>query len=634
MGSKSTTRGVFKVDIAMKLVIVALLFAPSLLAKPANDWSKPCFNGECAYDMPASSGSSGVLQMRGDGITDITPAAGWIVLDCDPHTLDQEIRLVCSSTNHEEAGCNHLFDKGGAEHKVVRLPESCTSAPFMRIAESKVAENQVLPQHASNKIRKRDGKPPTVYTLRVDREWGLSDASKVGEVAFSFTGVNSPDVDVNPYDQSQPPSQLRRRASDGFFSWVGKAFNSIKDYVVKAANAVVHTLKGGVTVFLESYVDVNGETLELTHFKINPELVKDIHLDTKGKSMVLFKTDKRTAPTNCRAASVNLEVLASGKVDAQMRLGLTANGSVVPPILGSWAVYAIFDGNVDAHVKIDATVIGQLTTDRVKVVEVPASPITIPGVLTLGPFVRLEAQADLDLSLEVQIDAHLKYKVDKLEFWYPRKLTQENPDAKSRAQAIQTQESPFEISAEANIAAQANLTAHLIPSLHLGVSVFSGKASASAYVEVDVWARLHLRGDVSASASNHRRDTNRLDANQTELTYVPPYLGARAVQTPDAASAEFKGCIGAYVGAVIRAGAKGEIASMKGETPTWEIYKSPELEIIRKCWGGATKRSIASYTSAPSTTLERRAGKTALKCGKHGAKKQLGTEKGTPKKLK
>ncbi|KAJ8520482.1 hypothetical protein ONZ45_g2711 [Pleurotus djamor] len=563
-----------------------------------------------------------LIQLQtGAGITDITPAAGWIILDCDPHSLDQEIRLVCSDANQEEAGCSHLFKSGGAEHKVVRLPESCTSAPFMRIAESRVAEDQALPQHVSNKIRKRDGAPPTVHILRVDGQWALSDVSKVGEVAFSFMGVNAPDVDVMPDDQAPPQSQLRKRESDGFFDWFRKAFNTIKNAVVHAAKAVVKAIKGEPpSISIKVYAHYKPD---LTSFKINPQLVKSIHLDTKGQDTTVYKLDKQHAPSCQSTASVNLEVSAGGKVDAQVKLGLTANGSVIPPTIGSWAVYAIFDGRVDAHVRVDATVIGHLTTDRIKVAEVPISPLTIPLILTLGPFVRLEAQADLDLSLEVLIDAHLKYKV---------KITQEDPEAKDQAQGIQAEESPFEISAEANVAAEANITAHLIPSLHLGVSALSGVASASAYVEVDVWAKLHLRADISASASNKRGIDSQ---TSNRIAYVPPYLGARGLQTVDAVSAEFKGCIGAYAGAIIRAGAQGKLGSLKGETPTWNIYKSPELEIIHKCWGGATKRSIASFTAASTTTLQRRAGKQDLKCGKPGVtRKKLGTEKSTSKKLK
>lgn len=41
--------------------------------------------------------------------------------------MAQDIRLVCMSSDTEGAGCDHLFQAGGAEGKLVRLPEDVCS---------------------------------------------------------------------------------------------------------------------------------------------------------------------------------------------------------------------------------------------------------------------------------------------------------------------------------------------------------------------------------------------------------------------------------------------------------------------------------------------------------------------------
>lgn len=53
-------------------------------------------------------------------ISDITPAAGWTILDCDPNAISQEIRLVCTG---DEETCNHIY-QGGCQSTLVRLPEN------------------------------------------------------------------------------------------------------------------------------------------------------------------------------------------------------------------------------------------------------------------------------------------------------------------------------------------------------------------------------------------------------------------------------------------------------------------------------------------------------------------------------
>lgn len=63
-----------------------------------------------------------------DAISDITAAAGWIILGCDNDALAQDIRLVCDSEHANSAHCSHLYRSVGAVGKIVRLPESVRSS--------------------------------------------------------------------------------------------------------------------------------------------------------------------------------------------------------------------------------------------------------------------------------------------------------------------------------------------------------------------------------------------------------------------------------------------------------------------------------------------------------------------------
>ncbi|KAJ8520809.1 hypothetical protein ONZ45_g2444 [Pleurotus djamor] len=601
-----------------------LLYATVALAVPANDWSKPCFNGECAYDIHPSTGNTGFIKLSGAGITDITPAAGWVILDCDPHSMEQEIRLVCSNTNHEEAGCNHVFDNGGADHKVVRLPESCTDAPFLRIASARVDEDQSIPGHAASKITKRDGINPTVHILRVDSDWAASDVSKVGAVTFSFIGSNNPDINMmnarafstidKPSAMSKAPSRVSKRSSNGLFDWVKNTFHEIKETVVTAVNTVANAVSGAVksTVSHLKGSLISSSRTALTSFQINPEWIKDVKLDTQGKMHEVYHLEKEHAPTCQSTVAGDLKVSAGGMVDAHVKFGLTANGSVIPPHLGSYAIYAIVDGDVDATLEVVATLTGHIHTKRAEIVSAAITPLQIPKIIELGPSVRLEAQAELDLSLEVTITTHLKYHVDHLEFWFPKKLSEDNPEAKSGSKSVDLKPAPVDISATAEINAQANITAHLIPSLHLGLTALGNQVKATGYIEVDAFARLALEARGSAQASHHPRELASVPVEHRDRGYVPPYLGSRAL---DNTSASFKGCLGIYAGLVIRAGAEGALAGFEAKPFTWDIFTLlPEISIFHTCWPLVTKRAEVSY--APVTSLERRTDvKEEVKCG-------------------
>ena len=98
-------------------------------------------------------------------MSDITPAAGWHILDCDPNSLGQQtIRLVCESKDEEAAGCNAIHE-GGAENTVVRMPDDCGSGPFARLVQISDSPDQTIPDHARRRFRKRVA-PPAPGTVK------------------------------------------------------------------------------------------------------------------------------------------------------------------------------------------------------------------------------------------------------------------------------------------------------------------------------------------------------------------------------------------------------------------------------------------------------------------------------------
>ncbi|KAG9227661.1 hypothetical protein CCMSSC00406_0000693 [Pleurotus cornucopiae] len=182
---------------------VAFAVAFQVVAKPSNDWSKPCFLGECAYDLPESAGS-GAIKITGSHkvIKDISPAAGWIILSCDPQLLRQDIRLVCEDDASETSPCHHLFEHGGPTNKLVRLPESCGRGPFARIAAAAVSSEQSIPGHLTRRFERRGRGLPNVYALQLDTDFEKIDTSRWGNIFFSMTaedgsGVQARSIETN-----------------------------------------------------------------------------------------------------------------------------------------------------------------------------------------------------------------------------------------------------------------------------------------------------------------------------------------------------------------------------------------------------------------------------------------------------
>lgn len=60
-------------------------------------------------------------------MSDITPAAGWMIMDCDANVADQDIRLVCQDPSK---GCDHIYTDSAAG-TLVRLPKSVRCLGFL-----------------------------------------------------------------------------------------------------------------------------------------------------------------------------------------------------------------------------------------------------------------------------------------------------------------------------------------------------------------------------------------------------------------------------------------------------------------------------------------------------------------------
>ncbi|KAF4588422.1 hypothetical protein EYR40_009973 [Pleurotus pulmonarius] len=582
----------------------------------ANDWSKPCFEGECAYDLLPSSGGSGIIKLLGSSksITDITPAAGWVILDCDPNVVDQEIRLVCESDD-EESGCQHIFDHHGPIDKIVRLPESCSSGPFARIASMVVAEDQSLPTHARSKIRRRDGAAAEVHVVRIDSNFASVDPEKMGEVKFAFVGATVPGLDLNA------------AFDDGFFdflkpigNWVSHAANTVATAVSSAANTVataVSTAAKSVASWAgQAYKDVSNLVGKLNHFEITPQVETSvISLNTKGP--LTFETPPPTCPSGAHT-SVSVKVESTGSI--QVKAGIVIVGNIIPPKIEEFAAFGGINGTVDAKLQVDLEFSGGFRYQKKLINDMGLPGLSLPPLITVGPYVSLDAIAQGHLELAVKADVHLAYDFKDLEMWYPKehkKLAVEK--------GVKSKDSDLSLQASAHLNAKGFVQGTLAPQVHLGVSAIGGAVSASLWVGADAWVRASVVAEadasLSAGAASGKKPGNAVAPTKaaapgkkggkkhtrSTLQYVPPYSHQQR-QLVGRNSIGFSGCLWIDAGLHLKGGASGNILSWTAGAEL-SIWESPPWQLFHKCWavGSAKELQVSkpTYTMAQVDSLSR-----------------------------
>ncbi|KAF7329581.1 hypothetical protein MKEN_00221000 [Mycena kentingensis (nom. inval.)] len=220
------------------MLFSTLLLLPFFaLTNAANDWSKPCISGQCSYDLSTNGTSSGTMTIWGDvgAISDITEAADWEILGCDPDALSQEIRIVCRTEGSK--ACAHLYEAAGAVNKIIRLPESCGGSAFARISKSWIPEDQSIPSSIARRIVRRAGTPPQVKALAFDTDFDSVDYSKTGAINFAIQGSNVPEAGYSelPLNNVGPSGRSTHLSERGLFDFAKKAVNT----VAQKAQAVV-----------------------------------------------------------------------------------------------------------------------------------------------------------------------------------------------------------------------------------------------------------------------------------------------------------------------------------------------------------------------------------------------------------
>ncbi|KAL0949219.1 hypothetical protein HGRIS_009299 [Hohenbuehelia grisea] len=608
------------------LLAVAVLAA----AAPHNDWSQACFHGECAYEMTSNSGTSGLLKLYGSpkSISDITAAAGWVVLDCDPHSMVQQIRLVCKSDNAEAAGCNHVFEHGGAIDKLVRLPENCGSGPFARIAKANIAADQSIPAHMKRHLERRGEAQPEVHLLDIDTNFAAVSVDRAGEIKFRFVGFNQPGVSMDSANFNWDENSLW--FFDNAIKWVSdKASNVAK----KAEETFVTVKNAAVTAGKAIEKTANDAWRTIQEVPKYLEQATSFGHNLKSSEVTMPLTLPQTTLLNVKHESckvqAKLEVTVSGSATAKMAVGLVIEGSILPPSIKKFGTLVDLSADVLANLYFDIGLTGGVASNRIPLVDpIGIPPLSVPGIFSIGPWLQLEASARAVMDIQMQIKTGLSYKVDHLKLWYPPKVA-----SSGAKKTIKSKDSELELSASANVQGYGFIEGHIIPSVKLGVLMGNdkftlgdrpAKATINAYVEADVFARLTLEAEAQASGKvnikkKSKRDAVMLDAPASEelhklvpRSFVPPYglkarelaaQAAKPVAKKGAAagkvakgkaaapltvtkegSAGISACVWLDIGVAFNGGASVEIFGWKPADPKGTIWAPQPWTVFSKCW--------------------------------------------------
>ncbi|RDB30203.1 hypothetical protein Hypma_010439 [Hypsizygus marmoreus] len=437
---------------ATLLVHILLLLPLTASAARRNDWSKPCFGGECFYDLPEHSAKgSGSLKIWGspDAISDITAAAGWTVLGCSKDALIQDIRLVCNSEDTKAAGCDHLFRRLGKSGKIVRLPENCGKNAFARVAKVWDAKDQNVPTDVAGRISRRPGFKPQVKALTLDTNFAAIDPAETGEVSIAIQGATVPGYSGNL--TLTPPASTSRR---GFWDWIEDVFDDFNNF----DESITKTL---------TPIDVN-------------------------KNWQLFSQSISCPGPPAFSASISSDVTASAH--AVISVGVAAVGTIIPPQLTEFGLFAGLDAALQATLGLRGNAAGRADTGQLTLFQLGIPGLDFPGILTIGPTFKVLGQATATLDINVDMTVDVSYNINQAKLFFPP-----SPNHPGSGIFNPGTSGPLKVSVSPSLNSRATAEAHVIPRLDVGISAIGGAVKAAVYLDLDASASVVLTLNAAAN---------------------------------------------------------------------------------------------------------------------------------------
>ncbi|KAF7319233.1 hypothetical protein HMN09_00260700 [Mycena chlorophos] len=546
------------------LALFTLATAVSVHAK--NDWSVPCLFGSCSYDLPSTSNASASFKIWGSAsaISDITPAAGWQILDCDPSLNAQSIRLVCvqGDANDTSSNCAHLYQNDGPVNKLVRLPEDCGSSAFARVASSSVSPDQTLPSSLSRRLayeRSLAGRnaasssAPIVRSLTLDTNWTAVSWSKNGMVNIALQGVNAPGLDVSDIDTSSatvsrrsgPTSASRRRSEaiakraakaviqrqqrgepslvemqergflGGLFSKAESIFSDATSAVVGVATEAASAVESVATEAASAVVSVATEAasdVESIATKV-ATAAKNAASEVKQATSFNHTHNFDIAPINFNKSAnlINSDLSCAG-ADLSLSVDIAASASDLQAVVAATAAGTLVPPSFN-----DFSVIGMFTgavggaiditadiTGSISSGSIQIFTVGIPG-LDIPDILQLgptfDVNAEIDGVVDIQMEMQIGVNLD-----LANTTIAFPPDAKNKvdSNSLSLADTPLTLNTAADVQAQGTLVATLTPSLQLGLSAFGGKIAAEVFLAMAASAQLDLNLDASIATQKTR----------------------------------------------------------------------------------------------------------------------------------
>ncbi|KAK7910554.1 hypothetical protein PG985_013035 [Apiospora marii] len=413
----------------------------------------------------------------------------WELFNCHDATSEQAqtVQMVCTDDS-DTSNCHHIFKGLGAVGTIVQMPQGygCGPGKYAVVKSLEVAQNQTMPKRLEKRASLKRSSKPQVYDLTFD---------------YDFRRV--------PRDFGETQLRVDFSNQEGYWDRVVDA------PARKAKKRSLASVGGNHKRWLEEEWRDDMHFGDLSRSELHKRWFGQDALDwLKGLLNIEIKKEKRhdydedvsvtilEEEWDCGNFKGKIDAIATAGISMSTSFGFTLITTLGPDMnLDNSFLHFNNEGKIEAIFTLDAVARVDWQPEAFEIAKLPfpGGSFNIPGILTLGPQLKLMGQFKAGVSVSGRVEARVSIAEWEIRQTYPQ-IDGYNPqieDDKKPKSGIDVQNLATP-SFDASLEADGYLEAHLLPTLVFGIDFHKdyGIDSATVSLEADGWARVRVHSDI------------------------------------------------------------------------------------------------------------------------------------------
>ncbi|KAK7955358.1 glycosyl hydrolases family 18-domain-containing protein [Apiospora saccharicola] len=413
----------------------------------------------------------------------------WELFNCHDSTSEEEqtVQMVCTDDS-DNSNCDHIFQGLGAVGTIVQMPQGygCGPGKYAVVKSLEMAQNQTMPKRLEKRASLKRSTKPKVYDLTFDYDFRRVPRD-FGETQLRVDFSNQEGYWDRVVDAPARKAKKRSLASVG---------GNHKRWLEEEWREDMHF--GGLSRRELHKRWFGKDALDWLKGLLNIEIKKEKRHDYDEDVSVTILEEE----WDCGNFKGKIDAIATAGISMSTSFGFTLITTLGPDMnLDNSFLHFNNEGKIEAIFTLDAVarVDWQPKAFEIAKLPFPGGSFNIPGILTIGPSLKIMGQFKAGVSISGRVEARVSIAEWDIRQTYPQ-IDGYNPqvegDHKPKSGIdVQNLANP---SFDASLQADGYLEAHLMPTLVFGIDF--NKAynidSATVSLEADGWARVRVHSDI------------------------------------------------------------------------------------------------------------------------------------------